>query len=159
MQRFESRDQQFYSHVGHHMEDIRLLSLPPSYRQPDGDEQSIGNSSVTETEGDILPGVLASVEEEPSPETTPGSIELYLRGHNSTDKEQSVQSWLTAKEGPPIAEGMSTAVSPHHRVRIPQIYAQAPSDDDRVVDTVRTTRNEYLSPGSPHNNSDDEYGW
>lgn len=94
-QRFEPRDQQFYSHVGHHMDGFRLLSLPPSYRQsenPDDTYQDLDNISDIETLG-----VFAhSVEEEASPAKAPGMFDKYLRTHDQPDKVHFLGNWFTS---------------------------------------------------------------
>lgn len=100
-QQFESEDPKFYSHVGHHMEDIRLFSLPPSHRQSDELDhayQGLDNSSDTETLGVIAhvgPGALASVQEEVTHDTAPGELEQYLKAHDQTEKAHFLGKWFT----------------------------------------------------------------
>lgn len=99
MQRFESRDRQFYSHVGHHMEDIRLFSIPPSQRQLD---DCLNNSSDTESPEEL--GELARVEEKASPSPAPGILERYIIRNRQPDNARFLEDWLTSAGGTPVPE-------------------------------------------------------
>lgn len=103
LKQFTSDQGEFYRHVGHHMEDIRLFSLPPSYRQPGDldDDHLSNNSSCTEPSEKTLPGergALASVEEEAPPHMAGRLTNLakHIRKYNLPDR-QSVQNWLTGE--------------------------------------------------------------
>lgn len=142
------------------MEDIRLFALPPSHRQRDGDYQSKGNSSATNTDGGIISSGLASVTEEQAPGTIPGVIEQYMRLNDLPDKEQSVLSWLTNKEASPDPDNDAATV---HSPGIPRIFTFPPTEgdygySDDGVGVVGNAVTEYLSPGSIHNLSEDGYG-
>lgn len=42
---FDGNTGRFYSHVAHHMEDIRLFALPPAYREYEEEEYGNGSES------------------------------------------------------------------------------------------------------------------
>lgn len=113
---FESnQERNFYSHVGHHMEDIRLFSLPPSHRQQDGPYDSrsdLDNSSDTQDSGNIPldgRGEPSNAEVETSPESTAATkaFREHLRTHQSTDREKFVGYWLGGAPAPVSLVGSS----------------------------------------------------
>lgn len=100
LKKFTSHQAKLYSHVCHHMEDIRLLSLPPSHRQLE-DPEVFGNSSDTEA-SDYVPstprGELSVVIEEPSTRNTPiHSLKQRLKALGLPDKGKLVGDWLSGE--------------------------------------------------------------
>lgn len=100
---FESYDKIFYSHVGDHMEKIRLFSLPPSHRQSvdiNHNYRGLDDSSDTEIARGILPtgGVHSAIAEEESPDAAPGMLEQYISTCDQLDKEQLLELWFTNVE-------------------------------------------------------------
>lgn len=122
LEEFAIAEKIFYSHVGHHMEDIRLFSLPLSYRQPDDsddDSQGLDDSSNTEPSDKVQlrsrGGALSRVEEEIPHTAAPGvnNLSEYIKMCNLADSNIAVTSWLSGeKVVTPVlksAEAKSTA--------------------------------------------------
>lgn len=103
IKQLESYDNNFYSHVGDHMEKIRLFSLPPSHRQSVGinhNYQGLDDRSDTEIARGTLPtgGAHDAVAEEESPGAAPGILEQYLSTCDQLNKEQLLEIWFTNVE-------------------------------------------------------------
>lgn len=99
LKEFTSDQRKFFTHVGHHMEDIRLFSLPPSYRQSD-DLEAFDNSSGTEDSGKSQydrRGELSVITEEAPPQTAAASaFHEQLKTYNIPDKDRFVGNWLSS---------------------------------------------------------------
>lgn len=102
LKEFTSDQRKFYTHVGHHMEDIRLFALPPSYRQSD-DLEAFDNSLGTEDSGKTQydrRGELSIITEEASPQTAAASVfHEKLKAYNIPDKDRFVGNWLSISRG------------------------------------------------------------
>lgn len=102
LKEFESNRARFHSHVAHHMEDIRLFSLPPSHRQSDdveGDDLGLGNSSGTGS-GYILSDTQSKfsliAEEGPSGGVLENSLKQKLKTYDQPDKLRIIGDWLSS---------------------------------------------------------------
>lgn len=98
---FTSAPKRFYSHLSHHMEDVRLFALPPSQRQFD-DSEAFYNSSDTEASQETLSirrGELSVImEESPTEKTLVNSLKQRLRACRSFDKGMLIGDWLSEEK-------------------------------------------------------------
>lgn len=92
----------YYKHVGYHLEEIRLLSLPLYFRDS-CDEVFQDSSSEDEPEPEpAFPNRkagLSIVEEETTPDaSSTRSLKLYLRSCGTTSKENRTAHWISHYE-------------------------------------------------------------
>lgn len=99
------------------MEDIRLFSLPPSYRRLDGvsdDFRGLNDSTDSEslahgTRGE--PSALASAEEEEPHDSAPGILAQFVATDRQLDKERFLGDWFTTMGVVPVTEVLGTGGS------------------------------------------------
>ncbi|KAI5836799.1 hypothetical protein DFP73DRAFT_345177 [Morchella snyderi] len=100
----------FYNHVAHHMEDIRLFALPPSYRDLTDDFQNSSNtgasSSGMHVDRDGLPTIAEISDSQPYDES---KFERYLKANAKADKS-FVGDWVLGGS-PSHTEGQAVLAS------------------------------------------------
>lgn len=120
----------FYNHVAHHMEDIRLFALPPSYRDLMDDFQNSSNtgasSSGIHVDRDGLPTIAEIGDSQPYDQS---NFERYLKANAKADKS-FVGDWVLGGS-PSHAEGQTVLASGE---------IQRPIDDSlRVTELIYTS--------------------
>lgn len=99
LKEFSHKTSRYYSHVGHHMEDIRLFALPLSY-QDTGIEDDFDNSSETGESGSSVrrKGDLSTIPEDDglTVSTLPTQLSRYLN-ENSTIDRGFLNNWIAGE--------------------------------------------------------------
>lgn len=95
----------YSKHVGYHLEEIRLSSLPPSYRQPDDSEdeevfEDSSNDDKSGTSSSSRPGELSTIKEEEESQTEPPmkSLKRLLKLSQAGGEGLSVSNWISEME-------------------------------------------------------------
>lgn len=99
-----SQMRNYSKHVGYHLEEIRLSSLPLSYRQPDDSEdeevfEDSSNDDKSGTSSSSRPGELSTIKEEESQTEPPmKSLKRLLKLSQAGGEGSSVSNWVSEIE-------------------------------------------------------------
>lgn len=107
---FGANKRGFYSHVAHHMEDIRLFALPPSYRDLTDDFQNSSNTGASSSGSDVDRDGLPTIAEiSDSQQYYESKLESYLKANTKADKS-FISDWVLGGS-PSHAEGQPALAS------------------------------------------------
>jgi hypothetical protein len=112
----------WYRHVGHHMEDIRLLALPPSLRLPNDDfEGGVSGSSSNGLENPLEPFHMGGVSGSSSNGLENPLEPFHMGGVSMIIEEESERSESVALDDGELKAQSQDNSSPWHDMSTPKI--------------------------------------